>query len=123
MPESDAATSAARGSFLRAGWRELGRKWDRWKLQKQLAAQDKQRDEALTVVGQRAWQEQIDLSAFPDLRDQLSRLDERAGELSAAAKALEAESAALEERRANEVATFDAERQRSRTRSAPSTRP
>lgn len=110
MPGSDAVTTSPRGGFLRAGWRELGRKWERRKLQRRLAAQGRKRDEALTAVGQRAWQEQIDLSGFPDLRAQLSRLDERAGELSAAARALEAESAALEERRATEITTFDGQR-------------
>lgn len=119
MPDSDAVTSSPRDGFLRAGWRELGRKWHRRTLQKQLAAHDRKRDEALTVVGQRAWQEQIDLSGFPDLRAQLSRLDERAGELSAAARTLEAEQAALEERRATEIATFDGQRKAVEERKRP----
>lgn len=109
-PETNAPTVSRSPGFFREGWRELGRKRTRSRLRKQLQGLDRERNEAFTRLGQRAWQEKIDLSAFPDLREQLGRLEDQAGELSAASKSLEREKATLDERRAAEVATFDSQR-------------
>ncbi len=109
-PEMNAPTISRSPGFFREGWRELGRKRERNRLRKQLKGQDRERHEALTRIGQRAWQEKIDLSAFPDLREQLGRLEDQAGELRTAVKSLDREKATLDERRAAEVAAFDSQR-------------
>lgn len=96
--------------FFREGWRELGRKIERRRLRKQAERQDRERNESLTSLGRQAWQEKVGLSDFPELCEPLSRLDDRAGELNAAAKSLEAENAALGERRSAEAAKFDTQR-------------
>jgi len=96
--------------FFREGWRELGRKIERRKLRKQAERQDRERNDAVSSLGRQAWQEKVGLSAFPDLCEPLSRLDDRAGELNAAAKSLEAENAALGQRRSAEAAKFDSQR-------------
>lgn len=103
-------TPARPAGFFREGWRELGRKWGRQKLRGQLRRQESERLQALTRLGQRAWQEKVDLSGFPELAAQLTQLETRAGALGATTKALEGERAGLEEKRRAEVARFDGER-------------
>ena len=83
------------GNFLSEGFRELGRKMDRSKLRGSMRKQDVERAVALTALGQRAWDEKIDLSAFAELRDRLAELDARAGELTATASKLDSEKSAL----------------------------
>lgn len=100
-----------RSGFLREGWHELRRKFQRSKFRKQLQEQDRERNAALALLGQRAWQEKIDLSAFADLRDQISRLEARASELSATTKKLRDEKAELEARRQTEIVKFNSQRQ------------
>jgi predicted nucleic acid-binding Zn-ribbon protein len=96
--------------FFREGWKELGRKWERNKLRGQLTRLERERTAALARLGQRAWQEKVDLSGFPELSSQLAQLEMRAGVLSAASKSLDAERAGLEEKHRAEAARFDAER-------------
>lgn len=96
--------------FFREGWRELGRKWARNTLRGQLRRQEAERRQALARLGQRAWQEKVDLSGFPELSAQLAQLEARAGELSAASKSLDTDRAGLEEKRRAEAARFDGER-------------
>ncbi len=96
--------------FFREGWRELGRKWERNNLRGQLRRQEAERRQALARLGQRAWQDKVDLAGFPELSAQLAELEARAGELSTASKNLDAERAGLEEKRRAEAARLDAER-------------
>lgn len=110
MPDEAKPAAAQRPGFLREGWRELGRRLERRKLQKQMAAQGRERHEALARLGQRAWQEKMDLSAFPALHEQLSRLEARAEEVNATAHGLDAERVVLERRRAADAAKHDARR-------------
>ncbi|MGH9601053.1 MAG: hypothetical protein ACRD24_01580 [Terriglobales bacterium] len=99
----------AQGLF-RNGWAELGRKWDRRKLQKQLAEHDRTRAALLGKLGETAWQSGADLSAHSGLRDQLLTLEGRAGEIAAHRKALETQRQGLEERRKGENTKYDAQR-------------
>jgi predicted nuclease with TOPRIM domain len=111
MPEQTGTPATnQRAGFFREGWREMGRKLERRRLRKQAERQDRERNEALTSLGRQAWQEKADVSAFPELCEPLSRLDDRAGELNAAAKSLEAENATLAQRRSAESAKFDSQR-------------
>lgn len=96
--------------FFREGWRELGRKWERNKLRGQQRRQEAERLQALTRLGQRAWEAKVDLAGFPELSAQLRQLETRSGELSATTKSLESERATLEEKRRAEVARFDNDR-------------
>ncbi len=93
--------------FLVNGFREIGRKSNRFGLRRQLAAQERQRQEALAALGRAAWQAGIDLTAFGPQRQQLQKLDARAGELSATAARLEKERTDLEARKQAETARFD----------------
>lgn len=109
MTENVRAQPASKKSgFLREGFRELGRKGDRRKLEKQSQQQATERGDALTRLGERAWQKKVDLTALPALRDQLTRLDSRAGELTATTTKLQGEKATLETRRQAESAKYDA---------------
>jgi hypothetical protein len=94
--------------FLAEGFREVGRKSNRAGLRRQLAAKARERQQALTNLGQTAWQAKIDLSDLADLRSQLEQLDAKAGDLAAAVTKLDADRTALEARRKAEVARFDA---------------
>jgi hypothetical protein len=96
--------------FFREGLRELGRKLERRKLGKQAQQQEQERSTALVLLGQRAWQEKIDLGGFAGLRDQLAQLDGRAGELSASMQKLEGEKGSLEARQKEETGKFDGQR-------------
>lgn len=93
--------------FLANGFREIGRKSDRFGLRRQLAAHDRKRQDALVTLGRTAWQAGIDLGAFSQHRDQLQQLDSRAGELTATAARLEKERTDLEARKQAEAARFD----------------
>jgi predicted nucleic acid-binding Zn-ribbon protein len=112
MPgDQNVPASRSKPSFLREGWRELGRKVERRKLRKQTAQQGSERTEALARLGQKACEAEIDLSAFAVLRDQIRTLEARTTELAATTDRLEGEQAALEAKRRDQVARFDAQRQ------------
>jgi hypothetical protein len=93
--------------LLGEGCREIGRKMDRVRLHRRLAAHHRERDTALAQLGRVAWESRIDLSSFEELRSHLERLDVRAGELAATAARLEAERDGLSRRRQAEVGRFD----------------
>jgi chromosome segregation ATPase len=93
--------------FLANGFREIGRKSNRFGIRRQLAAQERKRQDALAALGRAAWQAGIDLAAFGPQREQLQKLHARVGELSVTAARLEKERADLEARRQAEVARFD----------------
>lgn len=96
--------------FLREGFRELGRKLGRRRLRGQLAAQERDRNRALVRLGERAWAEGADLAAFGGLQEALRGLEGRSTELTGRIQDLEAEGAALEERRRGEQAQFGGQR-------------
>jgi hypothetical protein len=77
------------------------------RLRRALAANRRERDQALTRLGQTAWREQIDLAGAAELRSQLEQFDVRAKDLSAAATRRGAEQGELESRRAAAIARFD----------------
>ncbi len=106
--------------FFVNGFHEMGRTSSRFSLRRQLAAQDAKRRDALAGLGRAAWQSGIDLAAFGPQREQIQKLDARAGELSATAARLEKERADLEARRQAEVARFDALLQPARGKQAES---
>lgn len=93
--------------FLANGFRETGRKSSRFSLRRQLAAQERTRQDGLAALGRTAWQAGIDLTAFGPQREQLQKLDARAGALSATAAQLEKERTDLDARRQAETARFD----------------
>jgi hypothetical protein len=97
-------------SFIREGFRELGRKIGRMKLRRELAKADRERRQALTALGRKAWEERSGIAAFPEIASEIGRLAGRAGELSAAAERLGAEKAGLEARRQAEADKLDGER-------------
>lgn len=100
--------TAATLGFLVDGCREIARKANRMGLRRSLASKDRERAQALTRLGQTAWQAKIDLTDVADLRGRLEQLDVRASDASATATRLDAERADLQSRRATEVARFDA---------------
>lgn len=104
--------------FFVNGLREMGRKSGRFGLRRRLAAQDSKRRDALAALGRVAWQSGTDLTPFSGQREQLLRLDARAGELSATSARLEQERAELEARRQAEVARFEGLLQPARARQA-----
>ena len=104
--------------FLVNGFREIGRKSNRFGLRRQLAAQERKRRDALAALGRAAWQAGIDLTAFGPQREQLQKLDARAGELSATAANLEKERTDLEARKQAETARFDGLLQPARAKQA-----
>jgi hypothetical protein len=112
MPKAMIATSEKSAGFFRSGWQELRRQFARRKLRRQAQQLELKRATALRQVGQQAWQSEIDLSPYPVLREQLAGLGGRASELSATAKKLAEEKAALEARRQSETARFDNQRRR-----------
>ena len=97
-------------SFLREGWRELGRKLERRKLRGKMTQDDRARNAALASLGQKAWEAGIDLSDFAELSAQIKSVAARVGELAASTQKLEGEKATQEEQRRGEVARFDAQR-------------
>ena len=90
------------------GWHEVARKAQRFSLRRRLVAADQSRRQALTRLGQTAWQSKIDLTEFAQLRSQIEQIDARAGDLSATAARLEAQRADLQTRRQAEADRFDA---------------
>ena len=94
--------------FITEGCREIGRKANRLGLRRRLVARDRDRLQALTRLGQTAWQSKVDLSAFAELRSHLEQLDARAGDLSATATRLEAERTDLQAQRQQELDRFEA---------------
>ncbi len=116
---TESSTPSQKSGFFREGWHEIGRRLQRSKLRKQSQAQSKERIAALERLGRQGWQEKIDLSAFHDLRDQLSRLDSRAGELTATTKKLDDDRAALSARQTAETAKFDTQRKAVEERKRP----
>ena len=110
MPEETTAAAGKPAGFFRNGGQELRRKLQRRKLRKLGQRLDLDRTTALRQVGQQAWQGGIDLSHHPELREQLGTLGGRATELSATAKKLAEDKAALEARRQSETANFDGRR-------------
>ncbi len=93
--------------FIQDGVHEIGRKIKRRKLRSRLGALEKQRKEALSQLGRRSWEAKIDLAGYGDLPDQLRRLDDRAGQLTAKTSELQSQSTALQSRRTAELARFD----------------
>ena len=110
MPNEADKPSTRKPSFIREGWRELGRKLERRKLRGKMTQDDRARNTALASLGQKAWEAGINLTDFGDLSSQIRNLEARTGELSSTAKRLEGEKAALEEKRRGEVTRFDAQR-------------
>jgi hypothetical protein len=102
--------SPVRGNFLAEGFAELRRKWRRNRLRGDIRRHESERTAALTALGQRAWDEKIDLAAFPQLRDQLAGLDTRAGEISANSARLETERTTLEAGKRTELEKFASRR-------------
>lgn len=97
-------------SSIREGFREIGRKFGRMKLRRELAKADRERRQALTALGRKAWEEQTGIAAFPEIASEIGRLAGRAGELSAAAERLGAEKSGLEAKRKAEADRLDGER-------------
>ncbi|MFA5909220.1 MAG: HEAT repeat domain-containing protein [Vicinamibacterales bacterium] len=111
MTDTQPAVEIARGHFLAAGFHELQRRYARFTMRRTIRQQAAERAAALTALGQRAWDEQIDLSSFSELRDRLTALDARVGEISQTKSALESRKASLEQERRAEVDTFTSRRQ------------
>ncbi len=99
---------AGRLAFLAEGFRELGRRARRAELRRRLAAQDRERQRALVMLGRTAWRAGADLAEWADLRGEIETLERRAGDLAATSKRLGEERAALEARRQSEVARTEA---------------
>lgn len=110
MTQSQNAPDGRRGNFLSEGFRELGRKVARSRLRRTMRQQDAERLAALTALGQKAWDDKVDLAAHSAIRDRLAGLDARAGELSQTASRLEQDKAGLETRRRAELDAFAARR-------------
>jgi hypothetical protein len=84
---------------FRHGLDELKRRWHRRQLKKQLAGHDATRATLLGQLGQRGFEDGIDLSPHAALRDAIGQLNERAGGIAAKSRTLDADLAALQERR------------------------
>ena len=117
-PAKDAPDSG-RGSFLSQGFRELGRKLARSRLRRTIRQQESERLAALTALGQTAWEGKIDLGKHAGLRDRLTGLDARAGELSQAASQLEKDKSALEAQRSAELEAFATRRKTVEAKKSP----
>src|SRR3954471_6859780 len=96
--------------LFRDGWGALKRKFQRRRFRKQLAAHDQTLGTLFAQLGDRALASGVDLSAHATLRDEIGRLEGRAGELAREQQRLEAERAAQEEKRAAENKKFDERR-------------
>ncbi len=106
-------------TFLSEGFRELNRKLARARLRRAIRQQESERRVALTALGQKAWEDKVDLGAYAGLRDRLAGLDARAGELSQTASKLEKDKAGLEALRRAELETFAARRKAVETEKNP----
>jgi predicted nucleic acid-binding Zn-ribbon protein len=110
MTDAQTAAGSRQDNFLVAGFRELGRTYTRFTLRQKIRRQGIERKAALAALGQRAWEEKVDLTAFAGLRDRLTGLDVRAGELSQTTSKLESDKAALELERRTALETFSTRR-------------
>lgn len=119
MATSDDARVHDSGGLLRAGWRELGRRFERLKLARELPRKDAERSAALVSLGRQAWEHKLDLTAFPGLREQLTALEARTGDLSRVTEELEARRAELEEGRRSALEDFAARRRTVEQKKAP----
>jgi len=111
MTDTPPAVEIAHGNFLSAGVLELKRRYARFGMRRTIRQQAAERATALTALGQRAWEEKIDLSSFSGLHDRLTAIEARVGEISKAKSALEIRKASLEEERRAELDTFTSRRQ------------
>jgi hypothetical protein len=96
-------TAAAAGNFLRAGSNELRRQLDRYSLNQKLSQLARERDTALSALGEKAWDSKIDLTPFAEIQNHLQGVSARSGELAANAAELESQKAALERARREAV--------------------
>ena len=119
MNHAQNAPDSARGNFLSEGFRELGRGLARSRLRRTIRQQDSERLVALTALGQKAWEDKVDLAAYAGLRDRLAGLDTRAGELSQTASRLEKEKADLDAQRREELDKFAASRKAVEAKKSP----
>lgn len=103
-------TAAKQAGFLREGFREIGRRFDRKKLRSQSRTLNRERGEAATRLGEKAWQEKVGLAELADLRAQLEGLDARTGALNATQAKLQEQKSSLETRQRDETAKHDARR-------------
>jgi len=101
--------STKKSSFLREGFRELGRKLDRRKL-RQMTSDDRARNAALHEPGREGLGSRHRLFRFCRVSAQIKSVVARTGELAATTQKLEGERTAQEEQRRGEVARFDARR-------------
>ncbi len=100
----------AADNFLVAGFHELQRSLTRLTLRRKVRQRGKEREVALAAVGQRAWEEHVDLSPFADVRDRLAALAARADEISQTTGRLEASKTALEQERQSRLDAFGSRR-------------
>ncbi|MEO5677132.1 MAG: hypothetical protein ABIQ84_06265, partial [Usitatibacter sp.] len=112
-------THANDAGFLSQGFRELGRKLDRFRLRRTIRQQESLRVDAVAALGQKAWDDRIDLGAHAGLRDRLAGLDARAGELSQSSSRLEQDKGAREAQRLAELEKFTARRGVVETKKSP----
>jgi hypothetical protein len=106
-------------SFFQAGFREIGRKFARAKLRRQMREQDVERRTAFIALGEQAWEARLDLAAFGDVRDRLVGLESRAGDLSQTKGKLETDIAALDAERRAEQERFAGRRKAVLDQKAP----
>lgn len=106
-------------NFITAGFGELRRKFARSALRRTMHRNDTERGAALVVLGQKAWEERIELSAFADVRDRLAALEARAGELTQASGKLAEEKASLEAQRSAQLQEFAGRRGAVESRKGP----
>lgn len=97
-------------NFLSAGIQELQRRYARFMLRRTLKQHAADRVAALTALGQRAWNEKIDLSAFADVREGLTAIDARVGEIAQTRSRLGNSKAAVEQKRREQLASFTGQR-------------
>jgi len=119
VTDAQKAPDSGRGNFLSEGFRELGRKLARSRLRRAIRQQESDRLVALTALGQRAWEDKVDLAAHAGIRDRLAGLDSRAGELSQTTSRLDKEKADLEAQRRAELDAFASRRKAVEAKKSP----
>ena len=102
-PHTAAPVAASGGNFLRAGSNELRRQLDRYSLNQKLRQVARERETAIGALGEKAWEQKIDLTPFADIQNHLQGISARSGELAANAAELESQKAALERARREAV--------------------
>jgi len=102
-PRTTTPAAASGGNFLRAGSNELRRQLDRYSLNQKLRQLVRDRDAALGALGEKAWEQKIDLTPFAEIQTHLQGVSARSGELAANAAELESQKAALERARREAV--------------------